>query len=95
LARCAEKAVFLAFGVVPIKTATDFVSTLLYRLFKPVPTQIFCKMTYPSIFSPLISGKSWNFIDNSTEISTATPLEWKARLFVLGMGLDVIIGVVD
>ena len=35
-----------------------------------------------------------NFVDGSTEISTATPLEWKVRLFVLGMGLDVIIGVV-
>jgi len=34
-----------------------------------------------------------NFVDDSTEISTSTLLEWKARLFVLGMGLDVIIGV--
>jgi len=93
LLRWAEKAIFSAFGVVTAKTATDFVSTLLYRLFKPVPTQIFCKMTYPSIFSPLISGKSLNFRDSSTEIRTATPLEWKVRLFVLGMGLDVIIGV--
>jgi len=48
---------------------------------------------YPSIFSPLISEKSWNFVDESTEVITATPLEWKVRLFVLGMGLDVIIGV--
>ena len=50
-------------------------------------------MTYPSIFLPLTSGESLNFVDGSTEISTSTPLEWKARLFVLGMGLDVIIGV--
>jgi len=34
-----------------------------------------------------------NLVDGSTEISTATPSEWKARLFVLGMGLDVIIEV--
>ena len=34
-----------------------------------------------------------NFLDDLTEISTATPLEWKVRLFVLEMGLDVVIGV--
>ena len=50
-------------------------------------------MIYPSIFLFLTSEKSLNFIDDLTEISTATPLEWKARLFVLGMGLDVIIEV--
>ena len=90
-----RKAVFLVFrSSRQIETGTDFVSTLLYRLLKPVPTQIFCKMTYPSIFSPLTIRKSLNFVDGSTEISTATPREWKLRLFAVGMGLDGIIGVV-
>jgi len=93
LTRWAEKAVFLAFVVVANKTVTDKFLEPFYQPLTPVPTPIFCKMTYPSIFSPLISGKSLNFVDDLTEISTATPIEWKARLFVLGMGLDVIIGV--
>ena len=66
-----------------------FVQLILIQPLIPISTPI-CKMTYPSIFSPLSSRKSLKFVDDPAEISTATPLEWKARLLVLEMGLDVI-----
>ena len=50
-------------------------------------------MKYPSCFHLLSTGSLEILEMVQTEISTSTPLEWKLRLFAVGMGLDLIIGV--